>query len=276
MLIFSRYTWWVAAMIGLAVLLTGASQAGILNPVQGVFLTVTSPVENLLSGTFQPVASFLSDAGDVNSLQEENRRLRVENEALQNKVVGLQEDAERVKELEEALKITQGAKNETRLAANIVHRDASPFTDVVSIDRGTGAGVKVGMVVVSAQGTLMGTVTKVLDDQAFVRLITDTKSKVAAQVLDSKADGIVTGTPNRGLSFDLAQADIKVGDMIVTSALTGRFPAGLPIGRVTEVGGTTQDLFRTVKLEPLVRISTARTVLVLTSFTPADVGSLAP
>ena len=272
MLIFSRYTWWVATMVGLALLLTIAGSTGVLNPFQGAFLKVTAPLDNAFTAVFRPIATFLSDAGSLNDLQDENAKLRVENEELRNKVVGLQQDAERVKELEEALKITQGAGPDVRLAASIVHKDTSPFTDVVSINRGSSSGVKAGMVVLSAQGSLIGTVTKTFDDQAFVRLITDSKSKVNAQVLESKSDGIVRGNPGRTLSFDLAQADIKVGDRVVTSGLGGNYPPGLPIGAVKEVSGTPQDLFRTVKVEPTVRLSTAQTVLVLTSFLPQRLG----
>lgn len=249
MLIFSRYTWWVGAMLGLTVFLTAAGQVGVLHPVQGAFLVITRPAEELLTSIFRPIAGFLSDAGSISDLREENRRLRLENEELRTQSISLQTDAERVKQLEEALKISQGAANEQYLAANVVHRDSSAFTDVISIDRGSNSGVRVGMVVLSSQGSLMGTVTEVFGSRSFVRLITDSKSKVAAQVQAS-------------------QADIKVGDIIVTSALTGRYPAGLPIGKVTEVSGTQQDLFRKVTLEPFVRLSTASTVLVQTSFIP--------
>ncbi len=260
-------------MVAFAVLLTAASQVGILSPFQGVFLTITSPVERLATGVFRPIAGLLSNAGDLNDLRDENRKLRLENEELQNQVVALQQATERVKQLEAALNIQETQKDQTRLVASVVHRDASPFTDVVSIDKGSGAGVKVGMVVTSAQGTLLGTVTRVLSNQSFVRLVTDSKSKVAAEVEGSQAAGVVKGTPGRGLVFDLAQADIKVGDVVATSSLTGRYPAGIAIGRVVEVEGTPQDLFRTVKVEPLVRLSTATTVLVLTSFEPQDVGA---
>lgn len=270
MLIFSRYTWWVGAMLGSAVFLAAAGQVGVLHPVQGVFLVLTRPAEELLTSVFRPVAGFLSDAGSISDLREENRRLRLENEELRTQSISLQADAERVKQLEAALKISQGSTNEQYLAANIVHRDSSAFTDVVSIDRGTNSGVRVGMVVLSSQGSLMGTVTEVFSSRAFVRLITDSKSKVAAQVESSQADGIVKGAANRTLTFDLAQADIKVGDIIITSALTGRYPAGLPIGKVTDVSGTQQDLYRKVMLEPFVRLSTASTVLVQTSFTPQN------
>ncbi len=276
MLIFSRYSWWVGAMVALALLLTAAGQTGLLDPFQSVFLDVTAPVSRGLTAVFRPIASFLSDAGSLNDLQDENRQLRIENEQLQNKLVSVQRDAERAKELEEALRITQQSSAETRVAASIVNRVSTPFDAVVSIDRGSSAGIGVAMVVLSSQGTLIGTVTKVFGDSAFVRLITDSRSKVNAQVQESKVDGIVKGTPGRGLAFDLAQAEIKAGDTIVTSGLGGNYPPGLPIGKVSEVSGTVQDLFRTVKVEPFVRLSTATTVLVLTSFTPERLDLTAP
>jgi rod shape-determining protein MreC len=276
MLIFSRYSWWVGAMVALAVLLAVASQFGVLSPLQGAFLTVTSPIEKGLGSIFRPVATFLSDAGSLNELQEENRRLRLENEALQNEVAGLRLSGERVRELEQALDILEAETGQVKLAANVVHRNSSPFTDVLSIDRGANDGIRTGMVVLSSQGTLLGTVTSVTANRSFVRLITDSTSRVAAETVETRFDGIVKGAANRQLYFDFAQADVKVGDIIVTSALTGRFPQGIPIGRVAEVSGTAQDLFRTVRLETLVRVSTVRTVIVLLSFAPAQPAAATP
>ncbi len=268
MLMFSRYSWWVASMIGLALLLAIMGQTGLLNPFQGLFLRATSPVENVLTGIFRPVAAVLSDFDELGALQDENDRLRLENEDLRNQIAGLQQDAQRVKELESLLQITEGGADETRVVANIVHRASTPFQQEVSIDRGSAAGIQVGMVVLSSQGSLMGTVTKVTSETSFVRLITDTRSKVRAEVAGTGADGIVRGTPDRGLILDLAQGDIKVGDTVVTAGLGGNYPKGIPIGVVSAVSGTNQDLYKKVTIHPLVRLGTATTVLVNISFIP--------
>ena len=268
MLMFSRYSWWVASMIGLAMLLAILGQTGLLNPFQGLFLRATAPVEGVFSGLFRPVASVLSGIGELDTLRDENDRLRLENEALRNEVAGLQKDAQRVKELESLLQITEGGSDATRVVANIVHRASTPFQQEVSIDRGSSAGIEVGMVVLSSQGSLMGTVTKVSGETAFVRLITDTRSKVRAEIAGTGAEGIVKGTPDRGLVLDLAQGDIKVGDAVVTSGLGGNYPKGIPIGVVSDVTGTSQDLYKKVTIQPLVRLGTATTVLVNVSFLP--------
>ena len=114
----------------------------------------------------------------------------------------------------------------------------------------------------------MGTVTKVSGETSFVRLITDSRSKVRAEIAGTGAEGIVKGTPDRGLVLDLAQGDIKVGDTVVSSGLGGNYPKGIPIGVVSEVTGTSQDLYKKVTIQPLVRLGTATTVLVNISFIP--------
>ncbi len=276
MVMFSRYTWWVGGMIALAFVFAVMSQVGLMSPFQGLFLQAAAPFENVLTTVFEPVASSLANIGNLNDLQNENAKLRVENEDLRNKITSLQQDAEQVNDLRQALKIAQSGGAETHVAASVVGRDSSPFTETVSIDKGANAGLKTGMVVLSAQGSLVGTVITVNPNTAFVRLITDTKSKVNAQILESKALGIVQGNPGRTLTFDLSQADAKVGDTVVTSGLGGNYPPNYTIGRVSEVSGTPQDLFRKVKVEPLVRVSTVSTVLVLTSFTPQRIGATGP
>ena len=255
-------------MIGLALFLALAGQVGVLSPFQSVFLRVTSPVESVLNTVFRPVATLLSDAGNSRDIRDENNRLRIENEELRNQVAELQQNGEQIKELQDALNLQQGDTSVTHVAANIVHRDASPFTDVVTIDKGSNDGIQVGMVVVSTRGTLMGKVTNVTGRNSFVRLITDTQSTVSAEIFETGADGSVKGTPNRGLEFALAQGEIQVGDTVVTAGLGGGYPRGLPIGRVSAVSGTNQDLYKKVTVEPGVRIGTAETVLVNTTFIP--------
>lgn len=269
MLILNRYSWWLGAMVGLAILLGIAGQVGVLGPAQGLFLRVTAPFDAVLNGLARPVAGVLSSIGEVDDLRDENARLRVENEGLRNELIQRQQDAQRIRELEAALGLAQGDTSQKRLAANVVHRDRTPFSDVITIDRGSNDGIVKGMVVTSTQGSLMGTVTRVTPTRSFVRLITDSRSNVRAMVLGGEgADGILRGNPGRTLTLDLAQGDIKVGDTIITAGLGGTFPYGIPIGTVTAVEGTSQDLFPKVTVEPLTRLGTATTVLVLMSFVP--------
>ena len=268
MLIFSRYTYWVGAMVALAVLLAVVGRAGLLDPLQDVFLRATGPVEEGTSSIFRPGADFFSDVADLDRLQEENRRLLRENETLRNQNAALRGDSRRLEELEEALRVVTADPSAERLAAGVLSRIQGPLTRELRIDRGTSDGVAVGNPVLSVQGSLIGTVTKALPGSSFVRLLTDSRSSVASQVLGTPADGIAKGDGG-SLSFELVEGDVNIGDTVVTSGLGGAYPPDIPIGEVSAVLGDSQDPFPTVRIQTTVRTSTTRTVLVIISFIPA-------
>ncbi len=215
------------------------------------------------------MATILSDAGNLNAIRDENRRLRLENEELQVQVSELESQTARAQELELALGIP-AAGEFTLVPANITNRFSDPFSDTVRIDRGANDEIKPGMVVLSARGSLLGTVTDTTANTASIRLVTDSRSRVASTVQETQVTGSVEGAADRKLSFRFAETgdDIAVGDTIVTSGLGGNYPPGILIGRVSAVSGTAQDLFRNVEIEPTVRVSTAQTVLVNITFVP--------
>ena len=266
MVVLSRYGWWIAGMASLGVFLLLAGQTGALSPFQGAFLRVSSPVEERLGVIFRPISDAISDAGSLNDLRAENNQLRLENEQLRNDIVELQRQTGELEDLREALGIVGASDENEYVFGTVVARDGSPFADRVRINRGSSDGIRTGDVVLSPGGSLVGTVDEVLATEAFIRLVTDSQSAVNAQVLESQIVGILSGSPRRTLTFDIAQGSINVGDTIVTSGVGGNYPAGLPIGIVASVSGTAQDISRTVVVEPQVRMSTLETVLVLTSF----------
>ncbi|HET7737592.1 MAG TPA: rod shape-determining protein MreC, partial [Tepidiformaceae bacterium] len=201
-------------------------------------------------------------------LRDQNAELRLENERLQVRVAELQDEAARVADLEDALGITSEATAEQLLPANVTARDSTIGHDVIRINVGSEHGIVNGQVVLSANGALIGTVTKVLPTQANVQLLSDSRSIVNAEIETSRIQGNVAGTLDHKLTFNRAQGEIKVGERVVTSGLGGLYPPGKVIGIVSEVSGTPQDLFRSVKVEPIVRLSTVETVLVITNFLP--------
>jgi len=269
MALWTRYTWWLGIMAGLAIFLGLAGRVQVLGPVQGLFLAVAQPLERLVGSIARPVANLLGDLGDLDEIRNENRALRLENEALQIRLTQLQGELTLSAELQQALDELKAEAPGSRQLATVVHRDASSFTDTISIDHGTSSGIKEGMVVLSAQGSLLGTVTRALPGQAFVRLITDSRSRVSGQVVETQAEGVVAGSLQGELTFTLVRAEVRPGDVITTSGIGGNYPPGIPVARVVTVEGTPQDLFRRVRLEPLVRPSTVQTVIVITGFLPA-------
>jgi rod shape-determining protein MreC len=268
----SRVGTWTLGVVVLSLALILLSKAGMLDPLQSGFLGITSPVQHGLRNAADPLAAWLSDITDIGGLRKENDELRAENEQLKDDIARLRESQVQIQQLQKLLQIKQSYPDEEFLAANILAKDPSNLKEAVAIDRGKRDGLREGMIVVTEGHSVVGTVTRVFDSYSWVTLITDPNSAVSAMVQESRAPGVVTGSYSRTLSIEfVAQgAAVKDGDVVITSAIGGLFPPGLVIGKVTAVGGTSQDLFKKVTLEPLAGLSHLETVLVLTSFLPTS------
>jgi len=171
------------------------------------------------------------------------------------------------------LEVKQAIANQDFLAAQVIARDPSNLRQMIAIDRGKGDGIKTGMPAVTEGRTLVGTVTRVEGDHAWITLVTDVDSAVSAIVLESRAQGVVSGGYSRRLAMEFVAQDaaVKEGDTVVTSGVGGSYPAGLVVGRVTGIGGSRQEVFRKVTVEPLASLSRLETVLVMTSFIPVKI-----
>ncbi len=266
----SRLGTWTLGIVGLSLVLILLSRAGVIDPFQNAFLNITSPVEHGLRNVADPIAGWLSNVRDINDVRSENDSLRAENEQLKDEVSRLQEGQAQLQSLQKLLQVVQSNPTEQYLTAHVLAKDPDSLKEAVAIDRGKRDGLQEGMVVVTEGHSVVGTVTKLFDSYAWVTLVTDPSSAISAMVQESRAEGVVSGSYSRKLSIDFVGqgAVVKDGDTVITSAIGGMYPAGLVVGKVTNVGGGPQDLFESVALEPLASLSHLETVLVLTSFVP--------
>jgi rod shape-determining protein MreC len=265
-----RTVLWTLTMVVVSALLILLSRIGLLAPVENAALFVVSPAQRALTTAIRPADDFFDNIGEADDLREETERLRIENQRLAAEVARLREGETRLEELRELLQVKETQPEEEFLAANIFAREPSNLKEMVAIDRGKQDGVKEEMVVLTEGGTLVGTVTKALDDYSWVTLITDPNSAVSAMVQDSRAQGVVAGSYSRRLTMAfLRQAErVEEGDTVITSGVGGGFPPGLVIGTVASLENVRQELFKDVTVEPLARFRQLETVLVLTSFSP--------
>ncbi|MBI2723610.1 MAG: rod shape-determining protein MreC [Chloroflexi bacterium] len=257
--------------IGIAAfVLMASSRLTLLDPVQNLTFNITSPLQATLNDATRPVADWVNNLTDTGNLSSENERLRAENERLTNDLARAREDAAQVQNQKDLDAVRAQFPNDTFLAASVVARDSSNARSIAAIDRGRADGVTEGMIVVTEGRSLVGTVTKVTDDYAWVRLITDPKSAVSAMVQESRAEGVVAGNYDGALNMEFVGqgAVVKQGDFVVTSGIGGGFPPGIVIGRVATVQKAEQDLFQSVQVDRLASLASLERVMVLTSFQP--------
>lgn len=260
--------------MGAGILLLALSGIGLLRPIENASYVILSPLESGLRSLVEPFADTLTNYDDLSDLSRSNESLRADNERLQAENARLREEATRNEELERLLDVKNTISDQEFLTASVIARDPSNLRQVIAIDRGSSDGLKVGMPVVTEGQSLVGTISKVESNHAWLTLVTDVDSAVSALILESRSQGVVVGGYNRRLSMEFVdqESNLKQGDTVVTSGLGGTYPAGLVIGRVTGVNSNRQELFQSVTVEPLASLSRLETLLVMTSFVPANLG----
>ena len=266
-------TWFSFVVIASLLFLAG-SRLAIFEPLEDAVLSVAGPIESALRDGTEPLADFVNNLTDINRLSDENQSLREENARLVAELSRLRESETELQQLRQLLDLRGDRPGEQFVAANVFAREPSNLKDVVAIDRGTTDGVQEGMIVLTRQGSLIGSVTKALEHSAWVTLITDTSSAVSAMVQESRAQGVVAGSVDGTLTMEFVAetADVKEGDLVLTSGVGGRHPPGELIGQVVDVERTAQELFQSVRVQPLADLSGLEGVLVLGSFLPQKAG----
>lgn len=142
-------------------------------------------------------------------------------------------------------------------------RDA--FTRKIVLDRGIKHGVAPGQPVIDDTG-VVGQVTRVFPFTAEVTLLTDKDQAIPVQVVRSGLRSIAYGLGHSGsldLRFMPANADIKNGDVLVTSGIDGVYPAGLAVAKVVQVESKSSDAFARIVCQPLAGIDRNRQLLIL-------------
>jgi rod shape-determining protein MreC len=149
--------------------------------------------------------------------------------------------------------------------AELVTVDLDPFSQQVIIDKGKNYGVYVGQPVLDAHG-VMGQVAETTPISSRVVLLTDPSHSIPVQINRNGLRAVVTG---RGLGEYLQMdflphnADVREGDLLVTSGLGGRFPVGYPVGRVVSINFPQGKAFADIKVDPAANLSTSRELMLV-------------
>ncbi|MES9843018.1 MAG: rod shape-determining protein MreC [Candidatus Sedimenticola sp. PURPLELP] len=202
-------------------------------------------------------------------LQDENQRLHKENlqlQARQQKFAALEEENMRLRNLlESSFKV-----GERILIAELIAVDLDPYRQQVLINKGDTSGVYQGQPVLDANA-VMGQVIHVNPYTATVLMITDASHALPVQVNRNGLRTIAMGT-GRINELELPHlpnnADIKKGDLLVTSGLGGRFPPGYPVAEVVSVERQPQQPFAVIKAQPSAHLDRTREALLVWTLTP--------
>jgi rod shape-determining protein MreC len=145
----------------------------------------------------------------------------------------------------------------------------------ILIDQGSDSGLRHGMPVLTAQG-LVGRIDAVTASAARVQLITDPASAVNVRLPDSESDGMLVGSVTGDINLDMIpqEAELRPGELILTSGLGGTYPGNILVGQVASVRKLETALFQSASVQPVVDFANLRAVLVVSNFKPVDLSPL--
>ncbi len=150
------------------------------------------------------------------------------------------------------------------LTAEIIGKDPSLWFRTVIINRGSSDGVEKGMPVVTVEG-IVGQILDTSPHYSKVLLANDPNSAIDVLLQKTRVRGIVKGKGANSyqLHYVLKNSDVKKGERVVTSELSGVFPKGLLVGTVSMVQKDRRGMFQQIEVEPSVDFSQLETLLIV-------------
>ena len=236
-------------------------------------------LEAAVNKSFRPFKAWLDDFSVYSSSKME---LAIENQQLKNiqiySDVQLQKffaTEKRVEELESLLKLRKQSATGMH-AVRVIAASNNPYDQWLKVQYEKEAPIKPGDYVVGTKG-LIGQVISVEEDQALVRSVSDQRASVYVQVLRTGYRAVVFGRGKYNsleLKFVPEEVDIKVDDILVTSGLGGRYPYGIPVGKVSSVTSDLTSSFSRILVRSLADPNANNTFIALTGPTDDDLFSL--
>jgi rod shape-determining protein MreC len=221
--------------IAFVMMLFNKTDTVLIDKTSSVAADIFSPMVELLAIPAKVVSGTLNYFYDFKNIRDENEKLRKENRELVIK-------SSRAASLEVENKLLARLlnyippKSADFIVAKVVAEENNAFSRALIIYTAGMKNVEKGQVVLSDSG-VVGRIEKVGMIYSKVLLLTDINSKVPVVVERTRVRGIISGnnTSIPNLIFTPLDAEIFVGDKIVTSGVAGIFPSGLPIGKVMSV-----------------------------------------
>ena len=246
-------------------------RTGLLAPIEGLVVRVTTPFQ-------EGVSSVVTQFGTLAQTTRDLRNLRQRNEELESQNVGLLLENVRLKEIEHEAVLLRDLLNFTqispsleiqgaRVVGRVIGRDPSNLKRYITLDVGQEEGIERNMPVVTDQG-LVGRISEVGNGWSRVLLIIDVSSSVQSITQSTRASGLVQGQADGSLVMRaIGQGEtISVGDTVFTSGLGGNFPRQILIGQITEVERKDYELYQSAVVQPTVDFDHLEAVLVITGF----------
>lgn len=266
----------LAVMVAIAIIIAD-SRLGAFVQIRTYMDTAVSPFYFLANGPRKMLDNMSEMVASRAQLEQENHTLRQELLIRNSEQLLLGQFRQENARLRELLG-SPLRQDEQKMVTQVLSTSTDPYSDQVVIDKGLDSGVYVGQPVISDKG-VVGQVIAAGKLTSRVLLICDASHALPIQVLRNDIRVIVAGngcTEDLQLEHLPGNTDIRVGDVLVTSGLGGRFPEGYPVAVVSSVKLDTQRAYTVIQARPTAQLQRLRYLLLLWGADPRGEVPLPP
>lgn len=237
--------------------------------VENALEIVITPVQKVFTSASNGVSNFFGYFSNKKALQAEIDSLKKENSELKQQLVKNEAAYNENEQLRKLLNLKSNNVEFEFEAAEVIARNPSNWYNSLMVDKGATDGIALNQTVVSSGNTLVGRVSEVGTTWSRITLVTDAEHAAGAQISRSGEYGIcegdTSGTSEGGcrMSFVSKNADIIVGDTVITSGLGGIYPKGLVIGKVQKIRPDIQGISQYATIKPEADFKNLKTVFII-------------
>lgn len=191
-------------------------------------------------------------------------QLELENAILKVKLQQLQADLNTQKTMQSFAASTQSITDEI-IAADILNVKLERHSQRIVLNKGHTDNIYLGQPVVDQYG-IIGQITDLAVTHSIVTLITDASQSTPVLVQRNGLRALANGTGHLhrlDVKYQGAEADIKIGDQLITSGIGDRFPAGYPVAVVDEIASDDNESFLQITAKPLAQLNHGKQLLLI-------------
>ena len=207
--------------------------------------TILSPFQKAGNVILSPFKNFLSDVTHLGRTRHQIEKLRADNAKLKASLLNRKNADAQLKQLKSILDLAGTAGYKVVNAKVISQGSSQSFSQTITIDSGSNAGIKKNMTVLSQTG-IAGVVKDVYPTTALVMLATDPSFKIGVRIAGTQQIGILSGRGSRSGALQLLDnlTTVKVGDVLLArgSVANRPFVPGVPVGYVTAVDNSAGEI----------------------------------
>jgi len=231
--------------------------------LESLVLKTISPVNRGISGLSNNIKNYLSAVAEFKKAEEKNKVMSEEIEKLLQENAILKEKLITYNRLTKLLEIRESFSFQL-IPAQVISREPGNWFNSIIIDKGSKDGVQKNMAIATYSG-LVGKVISADFHSSKVLLILDQRSAVGSMIQRSRDIGVLKGSEKNYcyLEYLSRDADIKIGDLVITSGLGSIFPKGITIGKVIEIKKDNHALFQEVIINPEVDFTKLEEVFIV-------------